>query len=230
MRERTVSTMDDARDLARTGCPPGTVVVAGFQEKGRGRLPGRAWVSPPWESLLATVVLSARELRFPLPQLPLRAALAVSLAIEDAAGIPVRVRWPNDILFSGKKVAGILCEARGDTVLVGLGVNCAQREFPPGIAAGACSLLMASGRGPQVFALLSAVLGRLKEALDDGGWRERLLARLASMGAPARVDPLGSGESVEGIVRGIDADGALVLERGDGAMQRVRQGEIRAER
>ena len=128
--ERTGSTMDDCLALGLRGMPSGTAVVAGFQERGRGRAPGRRWLSPAWESLLVTVLLRADELGFPPSQLPLRVGLAVSRAVEDATGAAPEIRWPNDALLGGRKVAGILCEAHGGLLLAGIGVNCRQRVVP----------------------------------------------------------------------------------------------------
>lgn len=205
VRETTGSTMDDARELALRGCPPGTVVAAGLQERGRGRGQGTRWLSGPWESLLATVVLAPSQAGFPLTQLSLRAGVAVALAVEEAAGIDVRIKWPNDILWEGRKLAGILCEARAGALLVGIGVNCTQASFPPEIAATACSLAMAAGREVTPLALLPVVLARLHDCLSVGDWRGPVLARLA----PGH-----------GTVRGIDDDGALLLESAGGGVVR----------
>jgi BirA family biotin operon repressor/biotin-[acetyl-CoA-carboxylase] ligase len=177
LKERTHSTMDDALALARAGSPAGTTVVAGYQERGRGRAPGRLWLSGAWESLLATVVL--RRADSPPPsQLPLRAGLAASLAVEEAAGITVAIKRPNDILWEGRKLAGILCESRGDILLVGIGVNCLQLSFPLEIAQSACSLRQACGRDISPLELLPLVLARLKASLEDALWREKVSERL----------------------------------------------------
>ena len=179
LKERTGSTMDDALALARAGSPAGTTVVAGLQERGRGRAPGRLWVSGAWESLLATVIL--RRVDAPPPsEMPLRAGLAASLAIEEAAGITVAIKRPNDILWEGRKLAGVLCESRGDILLVGIGVNCRQLAFPPEIAQSACSLRQACGRDISPLALLPLVLARLKASLEDGLWRGKVDERLVT--------------------------------------------------
>ena len=228
--ERTSSTMEDAALLSLTGCPTGAVVVAGFQEKGRGRVPGRAWVSPAWESLLATVVVRIAELEFPLSELPLRAGVAVALAVEESAGIPVEIKWPNDLMVGGKKLAGLLCETRGDAALIGFGVNCAQTEFPPDLTGTACSLFQVCGRGVPVFPLLRAILARLKNSLSDPAWRLHLRERLSLRGQWVSVDLLGSGTTVEGILREVDEEGRLVLQLQDGQTAKISQGEIRPSR
>ncbi|HVP17879.1 MAG TPA: biotin--[acetyl-CoA-carboxylase] ligase [Spirochaetia bacterium] len=194
VRERTSSSMDDAREAALNGCREGTVVVAGFQERGRGRAPGRSWHSPPWESLMATVVLDASALGFPVALLPLRAAMGVCLAIEEH-GVRPLVKWPNDLLVGGRKIAGILCETCGGSVLVGFGVNCTQKRFPEDLAAVACSILQASGTEVNPLSLLPRVLARMKEALGDERWREKLLGRLASRDDLIRVEGAGDSET-----------------------------------
>ena len=138
--DSTSSTMDDARELARSGCASGSVVCARSQQGGRGRAPGRTWISPPGESLLATVVVLKRDIAFPVQELPLRAGVAAARAIEDASGVPVKVKWPNDLMVEDRKLAGLLCEAGGDALLVGIGVNLLQKSFPPELESRACSL------------------------------------------------------------------------------------------
>jgi BirA family biotin operon repressor/biotin-[acetyl-CoA-carboxylase] ligase len=228
--ERTGSTMDDCLALGLQGMPSGTTVVAGFQERGRGRAPGRPWLSPPWESLLMTVLLRACELEFPPSQLPLRSGLAVIRAIEDATGVAAGIRWPNDALVAGRKVAGILCEAHAGVLLVGIGINCLQRSFPRAIAAAAGSLLLATGRHVRPLAICPVVLVRLREALVDAGWRAAVERRLSGRGRHVRVEPVGAGASIEGTMLGVDADGALLVRDGGGAIRRVAQGDISGSR
>jgi len=229
VRERTLSTMEDARELARAGCPSGTTVVAGFQEKGRGRMPGRVWSSAPGESLLATVVVNLTDAGFPLPQLPLRAGVAAARAVEETAGITPRIKWPNDLVWEGKKLAGLLCEAFGGTGLIGIGVNLLQTAFPPELAGSACSLLQASGRAVAPLTLLAALLARLKDVLTDAAWRQKLEARLYARGRQVNVDLLGSARQVSGILSGVDEEGRLVLLVGNGSLRRIEQGELRTD-
>ena len=130
--ERTGSTMDDCLALGLRGMPSGTTVVAGFQERGRGRAPGRRWLSPGWESLLMTVLVRAGELAFPPSQLPLRVGLAVSRAVGDATGSEPAIRWPNDAMLAGRKVAGILTEMNSELdkvkyIIPGIGINVNNR-------------------------------------------------------------------------------------------------------
>jgi BirA family biotin operon repressor/biotin-[acetyl-CoA-carboxylase] ligase len=164
VRERTESTMDDARQLALRGCPEGTVVVAGFQQKGRGRAPGRSWHSRPWESLMATVVVDRRSLAFPVAELPFQAAVAASRAVKDF-GVGAEIKPPNDLMVNGKKLAGVLCETCDQSVLVGIGVNCLQIAFPGELAETACSMLQLTGQEVNPLVLLPRVLAHLRETL-----------------------------------------------------------------
>jgi BirA family transcriptional regulator, biotin operon repressor / biotin---[acetyl-CoA-carboxylase] ligase len=224
--------MDDALEMARAGCPTGTVAAAGHQEKGRGRVPGRTWISPPEESLLATVVLRVPEMGFPLEELPLRAGVAAALGIEDAARIGVQIKWPNDVmspdggLSANRKLAGLLCEAHGDAALVGIGVNCTQSSFPDEIAGTACSLLQCCGRKILPPVVLSAFLSRLMEAAGRGGWQAQMRVRLHNRGRRVRAELLGSGRIVEGVLRDIDESGRLVLELSDGRLEILAHGEL----
>ncbi len=226
VRERVSSTMDDARGLALSGSPSGTVVVAGFQEKGRGRAPGRSWISRPWESLMATVVLGSSSLRFPSAQLPLRAAVAACLAVEEASGLSLQIKWPNDLVHAGRKLCGILCEACGSVFLVGIGINCSQRDFPSELSTHVCSILQASGREVAPLALLPLVLGRLKAVIEDAQWREKLQERLAFRGTSVRLFRLNGSPYAEGIVRGVDEEGRLLLVDDNGVIAAVSAGEI----
>jgi BirA family transcriptional regulator, biotin operon repressor / biotin---[acetyl-CoA-carboxylase] ligase len=231
VKESTLSTMSDALALARDGCPTGTVAAALFQEGGRGRVPGRTWQAPAGSSLLATVVLHVSELGFPLDELSLRAGTAAALGIEDAAGIRVQIKWPNDLMWApaeggARKVAGLLCEAHGDAALVGIGVNVAQQSFPEELAATAGSLLQACGRTLEPAAVLSAILARLKSAASLAGWREVLRSRLYRRGEIVRVDILGTGAVVEGLLVDVDDRGRLIIEGADGRRQALPQAEL----
>jgi BirA family biotin operon repressor/biotin-[acetyl-CoA-carboxylase] ligase len=169
---------------------------------------------------------------FPLEELPLRAGVAAALGIEDAAGMAVQIKWPNDVMsppvgpWADRKLAGVLCEAHGEAAFVGIGVNCSQSSFPGEIAATACSLFQCCGRTIPPAVMLSAVLGRLKEAAGSEGWQEQMRRRLFNRGRPVRVDLLGSGRAVEGLLRDIDQRGRLVLELSDGRLEALAHGEL----
>jgi BirA family biotin operon repressor/biotin-[acetyl-CoA-carboxylase] ligase len=150
--------MVESRLLAERGEDHGTVVCADFQEAGRGRIAGRPWYADRGKNLFFTILLRYGDFSAIPPALTLRTGLALSLAIEDFAPAlqgAVQVKWPNDIMISGRKAAGILTESDGKVVYIGVGVNLAQTEFPEELRAKATSLALAlrdpsAGEAPYV--------------------------------------------------------------------------------
>jgi BirA family biotin operon repressor/biotin-[acetyl-CoA-carboxylase] ligase len=226
VKERTSSTMDDALALARSGYPPGTAVIAGSQERGRGRLPGRRWQDSPWKSLLVSVFIRQADIRFSPALLPMASAVAVCRAAEAWLSERALVKWPNDVRVRDKKLAGILCESRGGWLIVGFGINCNQKKFPAELSRTACSLRQASGREIPVFDLCARLLAEQKRILGDGGWMDELETRLALRGRRVAARAPGSDEVVIGAVDGVDGNGGLVLLLDDGGRRTVFQAEI----
>ncbi len=234
--ERTASTMDDARALAKGGAPHGTVVAADEQTAGRGRTAGRAWSSAPGESLLCTTILSFAHHgeRFPRA-LTLRVGLAAVRALEDAVPAlrgALRVKWPNDVLSaaSGRKLCGILCESTGRSVLVGTGFNLLQASFPPELAAKASSVFLESGERPGREAVLEAFLIKLREELAEEGWKAAVEERLYLRGERVCFESgaADSGRLVRGVLRGIGDEGELrIAPEGESAERLFASGELR---
>jgi len=164
-KSETASTNLDARAGRH-----GDVYTADFQTAGRGRLDHK-WLSPPGTNLMMSVVLSVADL--PPEQvatLPLAIGLAVTKALANIVDSPsflIPLKWPNDVLVNGRKIAGILCERHGDNVIVGIGVNVNQTEFPPEIADRATSLASiiphTSYRIPHSFHVMWAILKVIDE-------------------------------------------------------------------
>jgi BirA family biotin operon repressor/biotin-[acetyl-CoA-carboxylase] ligase len=207
------STSDVARECAAAGAPHGALVTASEQTAGRGRQ-GRSWTTRPGSAVAMSLVL-----RDPPPLLPLAAAVAVAAAIGDAA----RIKWPNDILVDGRKVAGILAEGRPHEgwAVLGIGVNVAVRveDLPPELHDRAGTL----GRplaGVEPF--LSSLLGALERTLPlaNGPLLEAWRARDALLGAEV------SWSAGAGTARGIDGEGRLVVELPDGGRTALSAGEV----
>lgn len=209
----TTSTNDRARELAARGAPHGTVVTAGVQTAGRGRQ-GRTWTAPPGSSLLLSLILRSFD-----GLLPLRAGLAVA----ELAGPAARVKWPNDVLIDGRKIAGILAEARpqeGWTVL-GIGLNAALDvdALPPELRDTAATL----GRAPGE---LDTVLGELL-----GGLASWLAAPVDEVVAALRMrdallDRRVAWNGGDGVGAGIDGAGRLLVRRADGSETALEAGEV----
>lgn len=211
----TASTMDDAKGLATHGATDGTVMYADFQKSGRGRVEGRVWESPAGESLLCTVILR----RSPVQGFTLRVGLAVARTFDAflPEGRKTAIKWPNDVLLEGKKLAGILCEASGDTLLVGTGLNLAQQSFSGELFPRATSLALAlSGSGlplPPRETVLECYLENLRESLEETDWNDAVSARLWRKGELVSFlsgDPARN-ELCEGYIEGIGPSGELLF-------------------
>jgi BirA family biotin operon repressor/biotin-[acetyl-CoA-carboxylase] ligase len=212
----TGSTNDLARRLAAAGAPHGTLVTTGHQTAGRGRQ-GRSWVAPPGQALLCSVVT-----REPGPLLALRGGLAVA----DVAGAAARVKWPNDVLVDGRKVAGVLAEGRPQEgwAVLGVGVNVAvdPGALPAELHGRAGTL----GRAPdeietvlrELLAALTVRLGEPAEATVAA-----LRARDALLDAPL------TWAGGEGVGAGIDAGGRLLVRDASGRTQALEAGEVHLE-
>jgi BirA family biotin operon repressor/biotin-[acetyl-CoA-carboxylase] ligase len=209
----TTSTNDRARALAAAGAPHGTLVTAGAQSAGRGRQ-GRTWSAPPGHALLMSLVL-----RSPDRMLPLAAAVAVA----DAVGEGAAIKWPNDVLLGGRKVAGILAEARPQEgwAVLGIGLNVAVRleDLPEELRETAATM----GLEPRD---VEGVLARLLPALE----RALALDTPALLGAWRARDALRGREvawaSGAGRAAGIDGDGRLVVELAGGGRTTLEAGEV----
>jgi BirA family transcriptional regulator, biotin operon repressor / biotin---[acetyl-CoA-carboxylase] ligase len=209
----TGSTNDRARALAVAGAPHGTLVTTGLQTAGRGRQ-GRTWTTPPGRALLMSLVLRA-----PDRMLPLAAAVAVA----ETAGPEAMIKWPNDVLLDGRKVAGILAEARPQNgwAVLGMGINVALRpdDFPEELRASAGSLGL-EPRDVEVF--LERLLATLERtlALEPAALLDAWRARDALYGREvAWAD--GTGRA-----GGIDGDGRLVVALPDGGRTALEAGEV----
>jgi BirA family biotin operon repressor/biotin-[acetyl-CoA-carboxylase] ligase len=218
---RTVaSTQALAREWADAGVPEGAVVLADYQAAGRGQR-GRSWTAPPGGALLFSVVLRPPVPVGRWPEIPLAAGCAVAEGLEDAAGVTVTLKWPNDALVEGRKVAGILTEGvagRRPLVILGIGVNVSQREtdWPPELA-GRASSLAEGGARVERAALLTLILARLEAWygvwLADGFATVRTAwLRRGLLGARV-TRPDGEGTAVD-----LGPGGELVIRQDDGRL------------
>lgn len=209
----TDSTSDRARALALAGAPHGTLVTAGSQLAGRGRQ-GRAWSAPPGRALLMSLVLR---------DVPALLTLSSALAVADVVGAGAAIKWPNDVLLGGRKVAGILAEGRPQEgwAVLGIGVNVAVRpeDLPPDVAAGAAGLgLSPVDVEPTLEALLVALGVRL--AQDPVAIVAAYRERDALLGRELRW------RDGEGVAAGIDGAGRLLVDRAVGGRVALEAGEV----
>lgn len=232
--ETLPSTNDLAKELGSQNAPEGTLVVAESQSRGRGRL-GREWDSPPGVGLYASLLLRPPLPPTEMPQITLTTAVAVVRALRRATGVAPGIKWPNDLLVDGKKVGGILTEMETESdriryLVVGLGLNVNNREFPPPLNLTATSLARVAGTSFHRPGILRAWLEEF-EALYDlflnqgfgvilEEWREYNVT-LGQM-VTVRQGP----REISGLAVEVAGDGALLIRQRTGEVIRVTSGEI----
>ena len=234
----TGSTNDVAASLAEGGAAEGTTVLALAQSAGRGRF-GRAWFSPPGAGLYVSIVFRSRAAA---PYLTLAGGVAVAEGIRRATGLPVSIKWPNDIVMiegatgRHRKLAGILAEASSGPgglqhVVLGFGINLRPAAYPPEIAGRASSIETELGREADAGVVLGETLAALASAvaLLDGGDVSAVLEQwraLAPSAHGAVVQWDGADGPASGVSAGIADDGALLVKVG-GRVERIISGELR---
>jgi BirA family biotin operon repressor/biotin-[acetyl-CoA-carboxylase] ligase len=224
----TPSTQVLAHQWAREGAAEGSLVLAEEQVQGRGRM-GRSWHSPPQTGIWMSLILRPP---IPMPEAPhltLLASVGVHHGIQKATGLPVTIKWPNDLLIKGRKVCGILTELRGeqdriDYVILGVGINVNVREehFPPELKDIATSLSIEAGRPVHRATLLAAILKELEDAyhlyLREGfapireAWEQAagMLGKTVTARLPHKM--------VTGIAERLNDHGALLLRTESGVV------------
>ncbi len=225
-----------ACELGDKGEPEGTVVLADRQHAGKGRL-GRSWESPAGVNLYASILLRPQIPPWNAPQLTFVSAVATAETIAEMHDLPARVKWPNDILIGGRKVAGLLNEMSGESerlnyVILGIGVNLNMDadQFPDALRNPATSVALAKGEAVSRLAFVRALLKSIDSLyalyLEQGfdPVRRRWEACCDLVGQRVEVDQ--QGRLACGTVRGVDADGALLLDTPAGEL-RVLAGDVR---
>jgi BirA family biotin operon repressor/biotin-[acetyl-CoA-carboxylase] ligase len=227
---RVSSTMDAARDEVRKGADAGTVVIAGEQTEGRGRMK-RTWLSP--KGNIAFSVILYPEVSY-LPFLVMIAALAAARGIETVTGLDTSIKWPNDILISGKKAGGILIEneVKGKEVLyaiIGIGINTdVAPTWDDGKALPATCLKDESGKNVPRTQIIKQILEEMESLylrLPDSDpisreWRDRM----ATLGKRVRV--YANDKILEGVAETVDPSGSLLLRHADGSSSVIVAGDV----
>ncbi|MBM4325270.1 MAG: biotin--[acetyl-CoA-carboxylase] ligase [Deltaproteobacteria bacterium] len=230
------STNSKAYDLANRGAEEGEIVIAESQTKGKGRL-GRNWFSPPYLNLYLSVILRPEISPHQAPLITLMAAVATAEAIEKSSGLRPLIKWPNDILLNGRKMAGLLNEIKSETdrihfIILGIGVNLNidEKMFPKEIRSIATSMKREMGEGVSRKDFLASLLRGLEQwytvFLKEGGnvilesWR-----RWAQIKG-RRVKMTSFGETIAGRAIDVDSDGALIIETKRGERKRVVAGDV----
>ncbi|HEX4834171.1 MAG TPA: biotin--[acetyl-CoA-carboxylase] ligase [Trebonia sp.] len=232
---QTGSTNADLLDWATRGLAEGAILVAEEQTAGRGRM-GRSWVSPAGAALTFSVLLRPESIPpVRLGWLPLIAGIGTAAAVRALTGLDATLKWPNDVLVGDRKLAGILAEAVGNAVILGIGLNVstAPEELPPGPGGLAPTSLLAEGTPVERDVLLIEILRALGQwyktfNADPDSERTGLLAQYtrmsATLGREVQVE-LPGGSLVTGVAAGIAPEGHLLLEAG-GVTHPIAAGDV----
>lgn len=235
-----------AKRLAEEGAAHGSVIVADEQTAGRGRR-GRAWESPAGKNLYFTLLLKPDFAPDKASMLTLVMALAVAKGLARTLGLPdasgqsgcknaIGIKWPNDLVINGKKICGILTEMTLEqnyikNVIIGVGINLEKQDFAPELVDKATTVEAECGQKPCKAKLLAEIMSAFEEYYDTfvktcdlTELQEEYNACLVNCGRQVAVlDPKGA---FQGIARGINSAGELLVEREDGTVTEVYAGEV----
>jgi BirA family biotin operon repressor/biotin-[acetyl-CoA-carboxylase] ligase len=212
----------DSTMRAAAGLEPGSIVLANEQTAGQGRH-GNAWHSEADNGIYCSLVLK------PAPLLTMALGLAAAEALAGATGLACDLRWPNDVMLGGRKVAGILVQLAHGAALAGIGINVNHAAFPPELMAEATSLRLHFGRAwgrEEILLLLLPAIERF--AAMESAAILRLFAQGSSYAAGRRVTVDQPDGIVEGVTAGLNPDGYLVVRKDDGTDTLIVAGGVRA--
>lgn len=241
--DEITSTNEYAKALAREGASHGTVVVARKQSAGKGRL-GRSFDSKEDKGIFMTIILRPDMQPVEASRLTLVAAVAVREALAKSCGIQCGIKWPNDIVADGKKVCGILTEMSTENgrikyVIVGIGVNVLNDTFPKELSEVATSVFLLTGRMYDKDMLLQEIIAKYDEyyelymrTRDLSALKPQYDRYLVNIDKEVRVIPSGAnGVALQGVCRGIDEEGDLLVEvceeeSKDRRLEKIVSGEV----
>lgn len=232
--ETVDSTNITAKGIAEKGFEEGTVVVAEVQTAGKGRL-GRGWHSPHGTGIWMSVMVKPTIIPMDAPKITLLTAVSVAQAVWQELGIKPGIKWPNDILMQGKKVCGILTEIKADMdrihyIIVGIGINVNDHEFPSEIGEIATSLKMETGidinRAKMAAAVLNNWEENYQEFLQRGFSRIKSVWKEYSVNLRAEVTVHTLKDTIQGRAVDIDDEGMLLVEDTGGTIHKIVAGDV----
>jgi BirA family transcriptional regulator, biotin operon repressor / biotin---[acetyl-CoA-carboxylase] ligase len=225
-----------AMDMAEQGCHEGTVVIADTQTSGKGRL-GRSWLSPAARNLYMSLVVRPAIPPGDATALTLLSAGACSMAIANHCGLPVSIKWPNDLIANGRKIGGILAEIRADidriyhaVVGIGINVNLSSAEIPDEINKTATSVLIETGSRTSRSGLAAEIItefDRWYSLLLSKG-KKAIIKKWSELCSTTgrRVNISVGDLIIGGTAEGVDDDGLLILRLDDGSLRRFSAGDV----
>ena len=226
------STNDMAMQLGIKGTAEGTVVLSEAQNKGRGRM-GRQWLSPKYKGIYMSLCLKPPLLPGQLPILTLLSAVSICEAIREETGLETKIKWPNDIIMHNKKLGGILTELNAEMdevrfVVIGIGLN--VNNDRKSLVSGATSLKEEKGEAVSRISLLQKIFGRIEtnylsfQEKGSGAIADKWRQHNVTLGSRIRV--AFHKHHLEGEAVDIDPDGALLIRKDSGVIQKVTAGDV----
>ena len=228
------STNEEIKRNLAANLPEGAVVIADHQTHGRGRQ-GRSWYSEPATGLYLSTLLKPNLPPEDLACLTLMAGVATVSAIQQQTSALTKLKWPNDILLNGKKIAGILCECIAEpgshpSIIIGIGINLNHTSFPESLQDIATSLKMETGQTVDRTQLALSLLQNLDSEFKDFGNRENLIRKWTEQsdmfGKTVTIHQKGKEQT--GIALGLNPQGKLILQTPDGKQHLLDSGELLA--
>lgn len=229
------STNIRAKQLGEEGVPHGTLIVAGQQNAGRGRR-GRTWESPPGVSIYMSIVLRPEMAPVKAPMLTLVMALSAADSLKECTGLDVQIKWPNDIVLNGKKLAGILTEMSTEMdyinhVVIGVGINVNTGQLPEELEEKATSLRLETGRIIRRSEIIASIMKEFERNyqlfIETQGLRqmqEKYNSLLINREKEVRI--LGVKEEYAAYALGINEKGELLVRRDNGEIEAILAGEV----
>ncbi len=229
------STNNEAKRLAETGAPSGTLVVAEEQNQGKGRR-GRSWMMSAKSAVAMTLLLRPEIAPTHASMLTLVMGIAVARACRNFCGVETKIKWPNDVVADGRKICGILTEMSSEVdyinyLVIGAGINTYVRDFPEELAQKAVSLHELTGSPPDRAGLIVECMRQFElcyeeflKTQDMSGLQDEYNRLLAGIGGRVRV--LEPGGEYDGVSEGVNARGELLVRRDDGTVEAVYAGEV----
>jgi BirA family biotin operon repressor/biotin-[acetyl-CoA-carboxylase] ligase len=233
--ETVDSTNTVAQDLAEK-TPEGTVILADSQKKGRGRL-GRHWLSPGGINVYMSIIFMPHVEPKDTTLITLMAAVACALALRRVTGIPITIKWPNDLMASGKKIGGILTEmkttgTRVISVVVGIGINVNGESdtFPEEIRGTATSVRNETGKSFSRETIIAEILNEINRLYPfiESNTRDELLSEWRNLTSTLgkQVKVVAGQETFSGYAESIDDEGLLVLRLPSGELRSISSGDL----
>lgn len=230
--DTTDSTNAELRRMALAGAPHGSLCLSETQTAGRGRL-GRQWESPAGKGLWLSVLLRPSLKPEQAPLITLCAAMAMAQAVQETTGLQARIKWPNDLVYDGRKICGVLLEIAAtmekiDYIIVGTGLNVRRGAYSPELQEKAAALeefVSPPNRGLILTRYLHALETLVQRVEQEGfaGIREDYAAQSCTIGSDVRVS---GGMELTGRAVGIEESGALLVRTADGEIHRVLAGDV----